>query len=138
MKRSIILISLLLGSLFSKSQYSSIKIKTLKNSRGVWNSFTKKYDFENYNYAKITFSINNDYISADDESRSIYRIMENIPVKKDIDKETISVYCLDEKNRKCVFAIMRYNDGKTNSSVAVIYDEVMYVYIVDSDELITD
>jgi len=132
MKKITILLAFLLSGVISYSQDNTIRLKTFKNCLGYWNSSSEQYDFQDYAYAGITFTFKDDYISADDQSRSIYRIIEDLPTKKDRNKETTSASCLDEKNRKCIVAIMSYRDKTMNSSIAVIYEDFMYIYIIDN------
>ena len=81
----------------------------------------------------MTFSFYNDYISVNDENHSIYRITEDIPVINDSEKETTKAICYDEKNRKCIVALIRYKN-KQSSSIAVMYDDRMFIYIVDMEK----
>lgn len=81
----------------------------------------------------MTFSFYKDYISVNDENRSIYRIIEDIPVTNDKEKETTKAICYDEKNRKCVVALIRYK-SKQSSSITVMYDDRMFIYVVDMEK----
>jgi hypothetical protein len=127
MKKILVGIILSLFTLCSFAQ-SETKIITYKNCFAKYNEYKKEFDFEEYHYAEISFTFNEKFITVDDVSHSLYRIIESLPVRKTSTSITRSVKCLDENNRECVFAIMSFEDGTT--SIGVIYEEKMFLYVV--------
>lgn len=117
-------------SVFSQNP---VQLLTYKNQVCWKNNSTNEVLYEKYVYSTLTFSFYNDYISVNDENHSIYRITEDIPVINDSEKETTKAICYDEKNRKCIVALIRYKN-KQSSSIAVMYDDRMFIYIVDMEK----
>lgn len=131
MKKIILSLLLSVYSLLVFSQ-ETFQVKTIKNCAGKWNILSQEYDFSEVNYAVINFTFTGDLITVDDESQSFYRVLQQLP-KRSTDKgETISAKCLDEKNRECVFGLMRLNDG--SMTIGVVYDSIIYVYFIEQNK----
>lgn len=118
------------------SSYSQTIIKTYKNMYGTWNRYKNKYDLQETHEARINFSAYETYISANDESNSIYRV-----VKKTNDGPTeggkmLTFQCLDERNRVCHFTYMNYDDPDRSDTIMIMYDAFVYVYFIS--EVIVD
>jgi hypothetical protein len=132
MKKIILILSLVFISICSFSQ-TPVQLITYKNQVGWKNKYNDEYTYEKYIYSTITFSIYNDYISANDENHSLYRITEELPSDVTKEKETTKALCYDEKNRKCIVAIVHYKE-KNSSSIVVMYDDRMFIYVVDMEK----
>lgn len=130
MKKSLLSLFFILFSVCVFSQ-SSVQLITYKNRVG-WKN-TNDFSYEKYVYSTLTFSFYNDYISVNDESHSIYRIIKDIPVIDDNEKEITKAVCYDEKKRKCIVALIRYKN-KQNSCITIMYDDRMFIYIVDMEK----
>lgn len=131
MKKTILALILSTAMLFTFGQQSRPTIlKSYKNTVGYWNSEKQEYVFGDYNYANINFTLQENYITCDDVQRSIYRIIKRLPDSKTKTSKVMSVKCTDESNKDCVFGVMIPFDG-SNSSIGIIYDYVMYVYVLD-------
>lgn len=129
MKKITLTLVLAFASLITFAQQPTV-LQTYKNSLGYYNKSTQDYDFENYTYSNISFSFYSSYITVDDISHSVYRITEELPKRISRDGETTSAKCLDENNRSCIIGIMTHTDC-TNSSIAVIYEDRMFLYVID-------
>ena len=68
---------------------------------------------------------------ASDESKSLYRIVENYPLKKYSDKDVIKARCLDEQNRDCFIMLVDYDDARIDPVIIVLYKNTMLTYIID-------
>jgi len=82
-----------------------------------------------YTYAEITFTFYDDYISVNDEAHSIYRIIKYLPKETYREYSITSTKCLDERNRECKVALIRYNDG--GFSIDLLYEDKAYIYVVN-------
>lgn len=109
-------------------------VHTDRNMSGTWNSYTKKYSYGDVNNANITFNFYGKYISANDNSNSIYRIVKK---SKDIYEESYKIFgweCYDEQNRSCSFSITKYYDPETPDIIMVIYQKIAFIYFIYSIE----
>lgn len=109
--------------------YSQTKVTTFKNTFGYYNNYTKQFDLNEYTYAEITFTFYDDYISVNDEAHSIYRIIRYLPKETYREYSITSTKCLDERNRECKVALIRYNDG--SFSIDLLYDDKAFIYVVN-------
>jgi len=109
MKKIILILSLVLISICGFSQ-TPVKLLTYKNQVGWLDKNSNEFSYENYVYSTLTFSFYDDYISVNDENRSIYRIVENLPIDKSNEKEMTRAICYDEKNRKCVVSLIIFKN----------------------------
>jgi hypothetical protein len=119
--------------LFSNPSFcqDNVVLNTFKNAYGKWDLVEKKYKFEDYEYSIIKFTFKEDYITVDDQSHSIYRIIENYPIKKSEGSELLSAKCYDEANRECLFYIIS-NSKKKESCIMICYEKSAFLYIVDT------
>ena len=125
-----IIITLVLATL-SLITYSQIKVTTYKNVTGRWNNYRSDYDMEKeYRYATITFTFYDTYIQANDEARSLYRIVDYHEKQTIPGKEMVSAECLDENNRKCNIILVSANNKLEDSFVIVQYVDYAYFYAV--------
>lgn len=111
--------------------YSQTRLTTYKNVTGRWNTYRNDYDMENeYRYAKITFTFYDTYVQADDEARSVYRIVAHHEKQVVPGKEMVSAECLDENNRKCNIILVSSNNKLEDSFVIVQYVDYAYFYAI--------
>lgn len=114
--------------LFFFNSYSQTRVETYKNCFGYYNYYSKQFDLGDYHYANITFTFYPDYISADDNAHSVYRIIRTYPEEIYSGYRMTTIQCLDEKNRDCKVSLVKYNDGSL--SVDLLYDDRGYIYVV--------
>lgn len=110
--------------------FSQYLIYTDKNMIGSWNQYTKKYTYGELNDANITFEINKKYITANDNSNSIYRITKK---SNDIYEDGYKIFgwdCYDERNRSCSFSITDYYDQDKLDIIMIIYPKYAYIYFI--------
>ena len=131
MKKITLILGLLLATLFGFSQEPT-KLVTYKNSIGYWNKEKKEYDFQPYSYSKIIFTFVGDYITADDNAHSVYRVVNRLPDKNVGGPKVISANCTDEKNVECTFGVMTPADCRP-STIGIIYDGYMFMYVIEQD-----
>ena len=122
------LLLLIFVTIISFNTYSQTRIPTYKNTFGYYNQYRKEFDLGEFTYANITFTFYDDYISVDDNAHSIYRIVRYLPKETYNEYSMTIVKCLDERNRDCKIALIKYNDG--SFSIDVIYDDRAFVYVV--------
>jgi uncharacterized protein YprB with RNaseH-like and TPR domain len=132
MKKTILILVLVLSSILSISQ---TVIPTYKNAVGYWNESTKQYDFEDYVYAKITFTFYDTYITVTDQGNSVYRIIKDLPKFENDNVIVNSAQCLDETNKECQVGIMQVKGNDEQTNIGVIYNGKMFMYILDLDKL---
>jgi hypothetical protein len=131
MKKTILALILSTTILFAFGQQSQPTVlKSYKNAIGHWNIEKQKYIFDDYNYVNINFTIQENYITCDDFQHSIYRIIKRLPDSETKTHKIMSVKCTDESNRDCIFGVMIPFNG-SNSNIGIVYDNVMYVYVLD-------
>lgn len=108
--------------------FSQTRIETYKNCFGYYNNYYKKFDLGDYHFANISFYFYETYVSVDDDAHSIYRIIRISPKEYFTDYQITTFQCLDERNRDCKVALIKYSDG--SSSVDVIYDDRAFIYVI--------
>lgn len=97
---------------------------------GVYNQYTGNYDFQPYTYSNITFIMYDSYISVNDKQHSIYRSVQRLADDITKDYEAVTIRCLDEKNRECNFALMKFNNGEMR--ILVVYPKnLLFVYNIN-------
>lgn len=114
--------------------YAQYIINTDRNMRGDWNRYTKKYTYGDVNTAEISFKFYENYISVNDNSHSIYRVIKKA---KDVTEPTYKMFgwdCRDEQNRECRFSITKYNDPETPDAIMIIYPKIAFIYFIYSVE----
>ncbi len=129
-----IIVSVFIILIFLRPLHAQYLVHTQKNMSGTWNSYTKKYTYGEVNSANITFQFHNKYISANDNSKSIYRITKK---SNDILEDDYKIFgwdCLDEQNRSCSFSITKYYDPNTPDIIMIIYPKFAYIYFIHSVE----
>ncbi len=101
-------------------------------------NFLSKYDSRKDEWvageivrSTIKFKFTDDYVMASDESKSLYRIVENFPSKKYDDKEVIKARCLDEQNRDCFIMLVDYDDSRIDPVIIILYKNNMLTYVID-------
>lgn len=118
MKKVLLILSLLVISLFVNAQEPSV-IETYRSRIAIYNSYTDKYDFEEYQYANLTFKMYDTYITVNDREHSVYRAIEKLADTKTKDYQAFTIRCLDEKNRECNFGLMKLKNGEMR--IIIIY-----------------
>ena len=114
--------------------YSQILINTNKNMIGALDTFTKKYTYGEVHPANISFRVYENYISANDNSNSIYRVTKKAKEILESDYKIFGWDCYDEKNRSCNFSITHYYDTDTPDIVMILYPKYAYIYFIESLE----
>jgi hypothetical protein len=128
MKKVILTLALAIVSVLSFAQVPPAVIETYSNRVGVWNQYTKEYDYEEWISVNLTFTIYKEYITVNDRTHSLYRIMEDQPVEYTEHCKVTSAKCLDEGNRSCLVALMKCDDE--SASINVIYGDKIFIYMI--------
>lgn len=129
------LIILCLLTLIMNWSYSQTEFKSYMNTIGTWNTYTKKWDFGKINKSEITFTYENDFLTADDASHSRYYIYgkgvkESNETYSSLDYKSV----LDERNRKCY--LLFYTNKKENyRTISIMYDDTIFKYFLEDDNL---
>lgn len=132
MKKIILILSLVLTNICGFSQ-TPVQLLTYKNQVCWIDKNSNEFSYEKYVYSTLTFSFYNDYISVNDENHSIYRIVEDLPIVNNVEKEVTKAICYDEKNRKCMVSLIRFKN-KQSSSITIMYEDRMFIYVVDMEK----
>ena len=123
-------ILVLLFVLFSFSSFSQtpIKFTSYKCVIGNYNKFKNDWVYNKPIYGEINFFVYNDFVSVNDEPHSIYKIISEIPINNEPAVKYIA-QCTDEKNLKCTFTIIQFDDGKT--MIVIIYPKTVFTYHIN-------
>lgn len=128
MKRIILTLAFAVSTIYTFAQ-DPVKVTTYKNKYGAWSEARGHYVFEDYNFANITFSFYDGYITSNDENHSIYRIKEYLE-PTDIDGVKVTkVKCLDEQNRICLLYLSS-SSYSSDCFIRIYYNEFSLQYMV--------
>ena len=79
----------------------------------------------------VTFTFYETYVTVNDISHSVYRIVEDLPSVEKDGYKLVRSKCLDEQNRTCILCIMSYTDCR-NSKIELYYPAFSFKYIIDN------
>jgi hypothetical protein len=129
MKRVIISLTFLFLSLFSFSQ-STFYAYSLRS--GNWNAYTKKWDLEDSKVSiKIEFSTTN--IRVYDKAESRYNVYSEAREESSKDWKSTKWDAYDEKNRRVVVSIVKYENGTL--AYTVMYDDYLLIYYMEKSNM---
>ena len=129
MKRIFLTLALAIAVTCSFAQ-DPVKVPTYKNRFGEWSALKGHYVFKDYNFADITFSFYDEYISVNDVPHSIYRITEYLE-PTDIDGVKVTkVKCLDEQNRICL-VFLSSSSYSSDCFIRIYYNEFSLQYMIN-------
>jgi hypothetical protein len=114
--------------------YSQLVISTYKNLSGTWNKYTKKYTYGEPREIDIVFKVYKTHITVSDRAGSVYKLVQSKDDIVDSDCTIVGFDCVDEKNRRCDVSLFKYNDPSRANMIAVIYEEMAFMYFISGIE----
>ena len=127
MKKTIVLIATMISLAVAAYSQGSVVASYIK--LGIKNSDGKMEFEKNYKECGITFTMRDNYITANDKANSVYRIVNKKEIEDDGLKESQDYECTDEKDRGCVITIAVYKNGEKYLSVC--YENCSFIYKVN-------
>jgi hypothetical protein len=131
MKKSILILSFLFVAILS---FAQTKISSYKNQIGVWNVYSKTYDWEEPVYSNIDMLLDKNYIKVFDKARSLYTIIKYYPKETGYTKDVpVSKYesygwdAIDEENRKMYIMMVKYVN-ENQMIINMMYDDRIFRY----------
>ena len=123
--KKIMVALLLIISLNSFSQHT-----TYKNVIGYWDESAEEWVYDDYQYAKITFTLKGSYLYSDDNAKSRYLLLGNGSKEETTSTKSIRwKNATDEVGRKCVVSFIYYKQDDY-SMIMVMYTDILFKYFV--------
>lgn len=131
--KKILTVLLVAISLIGYSQ-KPLKIETYKNIMGSWNTYSEKWDYDEYNYESIDFYISGNTISVGDKNQSRYRIIGSGDKSGSTYNINEILYknCTDEKGRHCSIIFLYYKK-EDYRNIVIIYNNMIFRYYTKED-----
>lgn len=119
--------------LVSTTAFCQTQWSTYRNQTATWNTYTKKWDYGEINYSNITITFSKAFISMDNRAQSYYRITEDEGDKTGYTDnythyQSHSWVALDNKDRKCIITVIKYDGDQYDIVVSVMYDDILFKY----------
>lgn len=129
MKKLIFALALTLCTLALNAQWVSYR-----NQVGIWNTYTKKWDYQSIYEAKIPVSFEKTRIVFENEANSVLRIVEDLG--KDnrynddgVKVESYSWMAIDNKGKRCRVSMNFIDNPEYDPLIVhVMYDDVIIRY----------
>jgi hypothetical protein len=109
MKKTILLIVLATNFIFCVYAQGTVHASYSKFGKRY---LSEKITFEDYKECDITFTLKDNYITADDKARSVYKIIRKDSIENKGNRESQDYICTDEKDRDCILTIAMYTNGE--------------------------
>lgn len=129
MKKIILFLSLFFITL---SSYSQTVIKTTQSRIGKWDVITETWNYTAWESNNITFTANDNGVTADDKANSVYTFTSLRKKTTGIAKDGVPYTsynwdAIDESGLKCKFSIISYK-GQGNK-LSVMYSDIVFSYL---------
>jgi L-rhamnose mutarotase len=99
----VLVLTLTLVSVFAQTQTKNLSLVSTSCKTGTWNEYTQKYNWDETVEALITFTVTSTHIYADDEARSVYKI-----IRKTSETDASTTWsAIDEKKRSCLIMLSK-------------------------------
>jgi hypothetical protein len=129
------LILLLLFSAITSVGISQSTSYAYKLETGVWNTYTKKWMWEDLIDIDLTFTLGKTYIKIDDKANTFLSIIEQDGAITDDDKMHYARWtCIDEMNRRCSFSMTYFKESGTNI-YNIMYNDKCFRYYIKKDKI---
>lgn len=129
MKKILVFALLLVSTVsFSQTQWG-----TYRNQIGNWDTYSKKWVYGEMNYSDITITFGKTYVSMDNIAKSYYRITEDNGESTGYTSDytpykSHSWDALDNKNRRCILSMTKYEGDDFDLVFNVMYDDMVFKY----------
>jgi hypothetical protein len=115
---------------FSQTTSYAYKLET-----GVWNTYTKKWMWQDLIDIDLTFTLGKTYIKIDDKANTFLSIIEQDGSIIDDDKMHSARWtCSDEMNRRCSFSMTYFKESGTNI-YNIMYNDKCFRYYIKKDRI---
>lgn len=119
--------------LVSTTAFCQTQWSTYRNQIGTWDSYSKKWVYGEVNYSDIIITFGKAYVSMDNRAQSYYRITvdngESTGYTNDYTSyKSHSWDALDDKNRKCILSMIKYEGDDYDIVFSVMYDDIVFKY----------
>jgi hypothetical protein len=132
MKKLILLLLFSAITLVGISQSTSYAYKL---ETGVWNTYTKKWMWQDLIDIDLTFTLGKTYIKIDDKANTFLSIVEQDGAITDDDKMHNARWtCIDEMNRRCSFSMTYFKESGTNI-YNIMYNDKCFRYYIKKDKI---
>jgi len=129
------LILLLLFSAITSFGISQTTSYAYKLETGVWNTYTKKWMWQDLIDIDLTFTLGKTYIKIDDKAHTFLSIIEQDGAITDDDKMNSARWtCIDEMNRRCSFSMTYFKESGTNI-YNIMYNDKCFRYYIKKDKI---
>lgn len=131
MKKNILAFFLILSSFasFSQDEYYCYKIITAD-----WNTFSKKWDFNEPKVVNLTLTIYSNIVTINDEAHSRYEAQSNKTQDNTNNYDRTSWNAIDEKGRSIIMQIIKYKESG-DIVFMIIYDNFLLSYYINKSGL---
>lgn len=132
MKKIIFLLVFVLSWVMASCQTS---IDVYKSVIGKWNTVTKNWDYSDFIYSDITFTLKGNILTAGDRAGSRYDLTGKGTTDESTDEVKVLFFkrCIDEKGRICSIGFMKLIKENVHVMSIIYNDTIFRYYIKDSD-----
>ena len=96
---------------------------------GNWNTYTKKWMWEDLKDVDLTFTLGKTYVKINDQAHTFLSIIEQDDNTDDDKLKSVSWICTDEKNRRCTFMIT-YHKQDNVITYGIMYNDRCFRYYI--------
>ncbi len=118
----------LLFIVFTLTTFAQTTADAYRVQIGYWNRYKENFEWNEAIDCDLTFTLAKTYISINDRANTFLRIISCEGERKQDNYIKNSWVCYDEKNRRCIFGMTYYSDGKILYSV--LYNDICYRYLI--------
>ena len=117
------------------ASFSQSSMYSYKNQVGVWNEYTKDWDWDKSTFNDITFTLGKTFITCDDEAKSFYRIIEDLGDDNTAEYKSHGWKCTDEKARTCLVNMVLYTKYNMLTLHVMYNNKAIRYYIKKKGEI---
>lgn len=137
MKKLIFIVCMLFVTM---TTYAQTTMSSYKNQVGFWNTYAKKYDWQELKYADIKIVFAKSYVKFYDQADSFYTILKANEKEKGYTNdakpqkyESYSWDAIDEQNRKVFIMVIFYENDNEFITNIMYNDRVFRYYLVKNN-----
>jgi hypothetical protein len=123
MKKILLLLVLIATCSLVQAQTKNLKFKAYDYSEGKIDPITDKWKYGKDVPTTITFALYEEYLTASDDARSIYRFTEQLFKEDNEQRYQVGWRCLDERNRECIVKIVVPRNSEYTPVIYVFYEK---------------
>jgi uncharacterized protein (UPF0297 family) len=99
-----------------------------------WNTYSKKWDFNEPKSTNLKLSIYNNVVTINDEAHSRYEAMSNKTQESTSNYDRTSWNAIDERGRNIIMQIIKYKESG-DLVFMIIYDNFLLSYYINKSGL---